>query len=183
MNASMSMGDENKNANANAKSEMGENANEGANEDVNATAKKACAEALRRLALNEPGLARAAAEGYDVTRKMLDCLADSLCLSVPEEHIIGIVVDQARGNVSERSAPDTAAFAVHDRIATVCSAANETLPTEVGRWKASRIVRADLCPHPGRHHFVTAVLARLETPLGAREIIFTHESTRCVHVG
>ena len=83
------------------------------------------------------------------------------------------------GAGEDRNAPNAASFRLLDACKGVAKAAE--LPVAVGAWKASRILRLDVCKHSGETHYVTAVLLTLETPSGDREITCSFESLACKH--
>lgn len=144
-------------------------------------AEEAYAAAIRAIAAGEDDLARAAAEGYPVDRKVLDRLADKLARSidVPEAHL---EVDSSAWPAPEdRAAPSPAAFALYDRVKAAVAKANKTLPTVVGQWELSRIVRIDTCPHYGKHHYVTAVFATLRSRDAVRQVTWSTEKVACGH--
>lgn len=154
---------------------------EKAAEDAKAAAASAYVEAIRALASREDDLARAAAEGYDCERAVLDRLASRLAEAVGAPH--HAIDTRAWNEPEERPAPRPEAFALLDRVTAAAREANETIPSAIGQWAVSRIVRIDACPHEGRdehgeplRHPVTAVLATLYTPTGVREITCSTES-------
>jgi hypothetical protein len=138
-----------------------------------------CAAAIRTLAGTYDDLARPAAEGYDVTRAVLDRLADRLAESSQCEEV-SVDTTEWRDPV-DRAAPSPEAFALLDRVTAAARTANETVPAAIGRWVVSRIVRVDTCPHAGEAHKITAVLATLDTLVGVRQITFSLESQDCGH--
>jgi hypothetical protein len=141
----------------------------------------AYAEAIRTLGATYDDLARAVTEGYDVERAVIDRLAESLA---GLEGLHTDTYDSPRADPTDRAAPSPEAFRLRDRVVGAVREANERLPVAIGRWEVSRIVRVDVCPHSGEHHYVTAVLATLLT-LGPRkrerEITFSLESLECAH--
>lgn len=150
-------------------------------------AKEACVEALRGVARGIDDLARAAADGYDVTGSTLSRLAGQITESVgggmyghTYHHEID---DHEWDRVAERQAPRPEAFALRDKVEAAVRSANERLPVAVGKWTVSRIVRVDVCPHAGQRHNVTAVLATLATPCGMRQVTFSTEPLSCSHDG
>ena len=142
-------------------------------------AKVACEAALRELATKRDDLARAAADGYPITKAMLDRLAEDLAARIDATNRMFDV----RGwtNMRDRSAPSPEAFALRDKVEAAARSENETLAPAVGKWEVSRIVRLDVCPHEERSHFVTAVVATLDTPCGLREITFSTDPLECDH--
>jgi hypothetical protein len=162
----------------------------------------AYASAIVLLASNEDDLARAASEGYDVEKAMLDRLAEKLSADVKGRRVsfVGasfeLTISSGTDDVfaeidtchwkspTERAAPSPDMFRLLDRVTTAVKCANKTIPGVVGQWEVSRIVRVDTCPHDGEHHWVTAILATFLT-LGPRkaerEITFSLESQECEH--
>lgn len=132
--------------------------------------------ALRSVASRYDDLARAAAEGYRVERAVLDRLASELAGAVGGEHAIDT---RTWRDPQDRAAPSPEAFALLDRVTAAVREANETIPSAIGRWVVSRIVRVDTCDHQGGSHYVTAVLATLETIGEDRQITFSRESLAC----
>jgi len=153
----------------------------------------ACESVLRELAAREDDLARGAAEGYPVAGAMLTRLAERFAEAIDDSGTSGLVTfdDRPWANVSERKAPRADAFALLDGVTAHAAAANAELPAAIGRWEVSRIQRVDTCPHdrvrpgPGkeerRGHFVTAVLATLQTPCGMRQVTASTEPQSCGH--
>ena len=150
-------------------------------EEKDAAARVAYTAALALVASREDDLARPAAEGYSVERAVLDRLASRLMEAV--------ATGDARVDTTyyrdpeDRAAPSPAAFALYDKVKSAIKLANALLPEAIGQWELSRIVRVDVCPHRGKSHLVTAVLATLHTKCGAevREIIWSTESLECDH--
>jgi hypothetical protein len=156
--------------------------------------------AIRDVASREDDLARAASDGYDVERAVLDRLAEKLVADVGNARrrssvtIGGISAALSVGEVyaeidtmcwkspADRAAPSPDAFALLDRVTAACKRANGELPAAIGQWEVSRIVRVDTCHSERREHWVTAVLATLAT-LGPRsserQITFSLESQDC----
>lgn len=142
---------------------------------------EAFAAAIRLLASHEEDLARASADGYDVTSAVLDRLAARVQSNAKASADTSLWTTSLWTNAEERSAPRPEAFALLDRVTAAVKAANETLPVAIGRWLVSRIVRVDVCPHDRKRHNVTAVLATLETASGDREVTFSTEPLACSH--
>jgi len=150
-------------------------------------AKDAAKAALRELALAEPDLQRAATEGYAVYATMLErivnALVDRVKMTVAASnfgnHLHCVTDTSAWSDPPLRSSPSPEVFALLDAVTAAVEAS--PLPPALGAWKVSKIHRIDVCPHEGHRHFVTAVLATLDTPLGLREITFSPESLECTH--
>ncbi len=138
--------------------------------------KEAARSALREIAARYDDFARAAKDGYPVEQQVLDRLAEEFAARVDSPHIA--IDNKTWKEPKDRAAPSLEAFALRE---AACRAANETLPTALGKWDVSRIVRLDACPHDGEHNYVTAVLATLETPIGDRQVTFSLESLECEH--
>jgi hypothetical protein len=136
--------------------------------------------ALREVAARYDELARAAAENYPIERAVLDRLAGDLADVVGSCNFeIGPTTYDAPP--PDRAAPTPAAFALRDSVVAAANAANDVLPSAIGTWVVSRIVRVDVCPHSGESHFVTGVYATLRTPFALREVLWSTESLACSH--
>ena len=136
--------------------------------------------AIAALATTIPDLARASEEGYSVERAVLDRITETLRAEVPAQD--SSVDTRTWDDLEDRAAPSPAAFELHDAARAAIHTANASLPTAIGQWVLSRIVRLDACLHADEHHWVTAVVATLRTPTGAiREITWSTESLACEH--
>jgi hypothetical protein len=137
-------------------------------------AEAACRVALRTLAAPIPTFARAAVEGYPVERQVLDHLAEQLQDEVDSAAFDSVVSSKLcdLDRLDVRAAPSPEAFALLDAAKAAVEHANSALPAAVGRWALSKIVRVE----GEQDHPVTCVVARLETPIGDREILWSTES-------
>ena len=139
---------------------------------------------LRRLATKEPDMRESAEGGYPIEDAMLDRLAEQLAdmvrLQLPNCHY---EVDDAaykREELKLRPNPKPEAHELAKCVEDAAKLASGNVAS-LGKWDVSHIYKLDMCPHKGEHHWVTAVLATLETPAGTREITFSLESLECVH--
>jgi hypothetical protein len=128
-------------------------------------------------------LARSARDGYGVERQVLDRLADELGEAVEARSGCAYLVEgSAWRDPVDRAAPSAEAFRLLDVATEEVRRANASLPAALGAWRVSRIVRVDSCPHDRQHHWITAVLATLETSTGRiREITWSPEPICCDH--
>jgi hypothetical protein len=155
-----------------------------------AAAKRAPYDAgIRLLAEQQEDLARAATDGYPVERAVLDGLSNTLRAKVDDmskalglPHVLAAADRTSWGEQPDRAAPSPTAFRLLDVVTHACREVNETIPAAVGRWQVSRIIRLDVCHHLApKHHYVTAVLATLETLTSIRELTFSLEAVECDH--
>lgn len=147
--------------------------------------------AIRTVAARYGELARAAAEGYPVERQVLDALAQDLGQAAysrvrdsrVRETLHYEIDSLAYDSPALRPAPLPDAFRLLDLVTAEVARANESLPETIGRWSVSKIVRVDTCPHPGKDHKITVVLATLRhaTRGVLREVTFSWEDLECGH--
>ncbi len=76
---------------------------------------------------------------------MLSRLAERLASNIGEGDLVSVDT-LAWKDPPERPAPRPDAFALLDRVTAAARAANETLPTAIGRGEVSRILRIDTMP-------------------------------------